>query len=163
MMAINKLKTPYLLLLFFLWVAWGQFVSYCILNGLVPGSVLEIADAIGGFFPSLTRLGDNYVFGVVSARRIAALSLALTPLLFLLLLLADVEESINGIRRKGKEAKAITIFVLIGTGMLVAGFGIRGPGRAFYSSAIAFAFLSSSLTYISTYGLRLACCLGFKR
>jgi len=154
-----ELKTPYLWLLFFLWVVWGQFVSYCILENYVPGFVLEFADAIGGFVPSVTRLRDHYAFGVVAARRIASLSLALTPLLFLLLLLADVEETVTSVRKRRGGAKVATILVVLGLGMFVAGFGYRVPGfpqRLFYTNAIAFSFLSSLLTYLSTSFLRLA-------
>lgn len=161
-----ELKTPYLWLLFLLWVAWVQFVAYCILNGLVPSIVLEIADAIGGFVPSISRLKDEYTFGLLAARRIASLALAMSPLLFLLLLLADVEDSISGVRRKGKEATGITIFIVIGLGMFVAGFGGRVPGlplRLFHTSTIAFSFLASLITYLSPYVLRLAWCLRFKR
>ncbi len=159
-----QLKTPYLWLLFFLWVAWGQLVSYCVLNGLIPDFILGIADAIAGVVPSITRLGDHYAFGLPAARRIAALSLAMTPLLFLSMLFADVEEGISGIRKKGKETTAITMFLVLGIGIFIAGFGYRVPGfpqRLFYTNVIAFSFLSSLLTYLSTSFLRLVWCLRF--
>lgn len=160
-----ELKTPYLWLLFFLWVAWGQFVSYCVLNGLVPEFIVGIADAIGDVVPSITRIGDNYVFGLSSARRIATLSLTMTPLLFALMLLADVEESVSGARKKGKEKTGIKILLVVGLGMFVAGFGYRIPGfpqRLFYTSDIAYSFQSSLLTYLGTLALRAAWCLNMK-
>ena len=162
----TELKAPYLWLLFLLWVVWGQFVAYCVLNNLVPSIVLEIADAIGGFVPSISRLKDEYTFGLLAARRIAFLALAMTPILFLLLLCADVEDSISGVRKKGMEAKAIAMFSIVGLGVFVAGFGGRVPGfpvRVFHTSTIAFSFLASLITYISPYVLRVAWCLRFKR
>lgn len=161
-----ELKTPYLWVLFFLWVAWGQLVAYCILNGLVPDFFLGIADAIGGVVPSITRIGDNYSFGLPAARRIAAISLAMTPLLFLLMLFADVGKTVIRVREKRQEVKVATILVVLGFGMFIAGFGYRVPGfpqRWFYTSAMAFSFLSSLLTYLSTAFLRLAWGLRFNR
>ncbi len=98
-----QLKTPFLWLLFFLWVAWGQLVSYCVLNGLIPNFILGIADAIVGVVPSITRLDDNYAFGFPGASRIAARSLAMTPLLILLMLLADVEENGRNLARRSSD------------------------------------------------------------
>ncbi len=161
-----ELKTSYLWALFFLWIAGGQLLAYGVLHGLVPESILGIADAIARVVPSITRLGDNYAFGLSAARRIAALSLAMALLLFFLLLFADVGDSIEGVRQKKKEAKAIAIFFVVGLGMLFAGFGYRVPGfpqKLFYTNGIAYSFLSSLLTYLCTYSLRLAWCLGFGR
>lgn len=158
-----ELKTPFLWLIFTLWVIFGQLVSYCVLNDLVPTSLLEVGDALAKFVPSIARLGNNYAFGLSVARRIASICLLFSPILFAILLLADVEESVSGVRQKGKEAKGSAIFAVIGLSVFISGFGIRGPGKAFYTDVSSFSFLSSLITYGCAYFFRLVVCLRFKR
>ncbi|MDR0578216.1 MAG: hypothetical protein LBI87_11980 [Candidatus Accumulibacter sp.] len=120
-----EFKTPYLWGLFIAWVAWGQFVTYCVMYDHIPPFILNMANSVASSVPSIIRLNskhDHYVLGVFLAQRIVALAMLSMPLLFILLLLADVRESISGIRRKRKGLIGMALFISVGLGVFLLSF-----------------------------------------
>lgn len=158
-----ELKTPYLWLLLFLWMLYGMAIAYGISEGFLRAFSQAVWESMMRYVPSIWRIKDEYSFDVHLARQIASVIMLSMPILFMLMLPADVEESIHGARKKGTEIKALFIFLFLGSLIFVVGLGVTGLTRLFGRSMYGFSMKASLLIFLCTYLYRLAFCVAFKR
>lgn len=150
----NKLRIP-LWTSIVVWFLYGQFMAYGMSIGYFIDTGYLVWDVFGQFIPSITRLAKT---GLETRQLLASVMLASVPLLFVTLLLVDVEASIKGVRLKKAETKVVTICCIVGSAIFVAGFG----HRLFSGSYFAFSMGVTFLTYISAYSYRVAYCITFQ-
>jgi hypothetical protein len=155
----NRYKTKYLWLLFFLWILYGQLIAYCIAEKYIYDMVFLAWDSALRYVPAIMRLKDVYLFGVDLARLHATAMLMSTPVLFILMLAANVEDSIHGVRAKKKESLLIFVLIIVVCLALISGFGAAGPSKLFQSSYAGFSVLTALITYLLAYMLRAIYCL----
>lgn len=160
---INRYKNKYLWLLFFFWILYGQLIAYCIAEKFIYDAVFLVWDSILRYVPAIIRLKDEYRFDVGLARLQVSAMLLSTPVLFILMLAASVEDSVRGVRIKKKERLLVSILIFIVFMSLVSGFGAFGPSRVFQSSHSGFSVLAALMTYLQAYLLRVVFCLVFNK
>jgi hypothetical protein len=155
----NRYKNKYLWLLFSFWILYGQLIAYCIVEKFIYDAVFLAWDSALRYVPAIMRLKDVYSFGVELARLQATMMLISTPVLFVLMLAASVEDSIHGVRVKQKEAQVIFVSIICVFLALISGFGATGPSKLFHSSYTGFSVLTALITYLLAYILRVIYCL----
>jgi hypothetical protein len=127
------------------------------------GYLLEFSqsahESFGQFIPSVKRIERLTNLDVALAKGHASMMLMSMPLLFIGLLFCNVEDSVAGVRKKGKETVAAAILVAVASMVFVAGFS-HSIGR---SSFFAFSILSTLITGLSAYCYRVAFCIATKK
>ena len=143
----------------FAWCIYGQEIGFLISNGLLLEFGQLAHEHFGQFIPSVKRIEHLANFDVALAIGHASIMLLSLPMLFIGLLFCNVEDSVAGVRKKGKETVTVAMLVAIASGVFVAGFG-HSIGR---SSFFAFSILSTLIAGLSAYCYRVAFCIATKK
>ncbi|WP_428826162.1 hypothetical protein ACLIKD_18420 [Azonexus sp. IMCC34842] len=160
-MSNEQLSQKYLSLsiLGFAWLIYGLATAFCLSHGHLREFSEFAYDNFGKFIPSVNRIERLTNLDVALAKGHASLMLASIPLLFGGFLFCDVENSVSGIRKKGKETIAVVLLIVIASGIFIAGFN-HSIGRNNFAK---FSLLSTLITGISAYCYRLAFCIATKK
>ena len=141
------------------WLVFGLATAFF----MHEGHLLDLGEfaynAFGRFIPSVSRIERISNLEVALAKGHASVMLASMPMLFLALLHCDVEDSVSGVRKKGKESLAFAMLFTIASLVFIAGFNHR-IGR---SSFVMFSLLSTGFTGIAAYLYRVAFCIATKK
>ncbi len=143
----------------FAWIIYGEVTAFCMSHGHLLEFSQLAHENFGQFIPSITRIERLTNIDVALAKRHASTMLISMPALFILFLFCSVEDSIAGVRKKGKETLAVAFLIAIASLVFVAGFG-HNIGR---SSFFAFSILATLITGLSAYCYRLAFCVATKK
>lgn len=147
-----------------MWLLYGQLVGHLISGGAIYNAVFLIWDSALKYVPAIMRLEDVYPFDLDLARLHATAMLISTPALFLLMLFANVEDSVREVRVRKKESSFILICLFVaGIYLLSDGSGSSGVGRIIRSSYESYALWSATSKYGVIYLLRLAFCVAFRK
>lgn len=159
----NNVSNKPILASFFAWAVFGQLLGFAVDNGYFSSAFELSYQYFGAYIPSISRIDKAVFFDVLVAKSYASALILLTPVMFGLLLFVDVEPSVAGVRKNGKERLVISILLIVGSLIFVGGFNFRGPGNIFRESIHWFSFLVSLLTFLSAYCFRAAFCIRFNK
>jgi len=143
----------------FAWVAYGLLIYFLLSHEYLTGIGHLALDNFGQFIPSVRRIGKITDFDVTPAKMHVSIMLLSMPILFAALLFSNIENRVAGVRRKGKELKAVVILVSVASLVFVAGFN-HHIGR---DSLIGVTILSTMNTGLSALLYRTAFCIAFKK
>ena len=141
------------------WLVVGLAIAFCLHEGQLQDLGEFAYNTFGKFIPSISRIERISNLEVTLAKGHASLMLASMPILFLALLLCNVEDSVSGVRKKGKESLVIAILITIGSLVFIAGFN-HPIGRNGFAM---FSLLSTGLTGLAAYCYRVAFCIATKK
>jgi hypothetical protein len=148
-----------LFVIVFAWLSYGEVTAFCMSHGYLLELGQLAHENVGQFIPSVKRIERLTNLDVALAKMHASTMLISMPALFIVFLFCNVEDSIAGVRKKGKETLAVAFLIAIASLVFVAGFS-HNIGR---SSFFAFSILSTLITGLSAYCYRVAFCVALKK
>lgn len=141
------------------WLIYGLALAFCLSQGYLLEFSEFAYENLGKHIPSVSHIEHFSKYDTALAKKHASVMLASMPVLFIGFLFCDVEDSVLGVRKKGKESLATAMLVAIASLVFIAGFN-NSIGRGSFAN---FSLLSIGLTGLSAYCYRVAFCVATKK
>ena len=162
MRSLNRCNNKYIWHVFFAWISVQTLASILLFNGLFNEFLQEIYTGFAHSIPSIAKIRDHFSFGLDLARSQAVESTMLSPLLYLSMMLIDVNKGLDGVRKKGSINVFITSAMAASLAVALLFFSGFDNSNRFYlykNNFFIFSFVNSLVIYGGCYLLRISLCL----